>query len=166
MDSITEGGQLLEEPRLSACLVLARSLLYTRRTELNDVRPAPKGRHAHAMWNTLANSTARFISCRQASEHFASPESNPFKQLSHVFHSFLILAVHLVNMRDKGIESVKLLELAARRFAAGLAPIRTSIRADTVTLLKLDELAQQYALFQMLSMFPRDRFMTAIQDMY
>jgi len=49
-------------------------------------------------------------------------------------------------MRDKGIECVKLLELAARRFAAGLAPIRNSIRADTVTLLKLDELAQQYAI--------------------
>jgi len=154
MDSITEGGQLLEEPRLSACLVLARSLLYTRRTELGEVRSPSTGRHANSIWNSVANTTSRFISCRDASEHFASLESNPFRRLSGLFRSQLVISLHVINIRDKGIKRFDFLELAARRFYKTLPPIRARADLDTLTRVKVEELAGQYRHFCAVSTYP------------
>ena len=146
LESITAGGGLLPEPQLSACLVLARSTLFTQGLRQDGLKPYRKAYHANAIWNSVADSTAGLISCRQASDHFATPDSNPFERLSRFFHRFLLISTFFVSMKDKGSHYVVFFNLAVRRMRDEMPAIRSRI-TDVETLRRMDHLAAQYICF-------------------
>lgn len=139
MRAITPGDSLLEEPRLSACIVLARSNLYTRQSQLDAFRTPPKSRHAELIWNALANRTSKFISCRDASQHFANPESNPFRRLVPIWRPLLVNSVHLVNGIEKGVQNQRMVGLSIRRVLKVLKPVLLSVHNDEATLERLTD---------------------------
>jgi len=126
IDSISAGGSLIEEPRLSACLVLARASLFTRRSGLDEIRPPRAGEHDLTIWNRAAMQMSKYISCRPASEHFANFESNPFRVFSQFFRHELVLATHLTNFKDKGVHNKNLIILAVKRLFRELPALRQS----------------------------------------
>ncbi|GAA5983885.1 hypothetical protein JCM5350_007586 [Sporobolomyces pararoseus] len=86
------GDGSVQEPYLSACLVLARHHLYqvsTANFQAVVARALESGRKRDA-WGVLSLSLVEFIICRPARDHFASPASNPFRRIARLFHQMLI----------------------------------------------------------------------------
>ena len=132
VDAITIGGHLLPEPRLSACVLLARTTLSLGDHWLDTIRPRwRKSEHALSTWNSLASRTSAIISCRQASDHFATSASNPFRRLSQLFHLLLPFILQINNLgRRKDLEDPleceriwELFKVSAERFTGALQNI-------------------------------------------
>ncbi|GAA5834087.1 hypothetical protein JCM5353_002061 [Sporobolomyces roseus] len=88
---ITKGATSIKEPRLSACILLARGHLdgvIGVKTNIGDL--------VTQSWNSFAYATSRLITCQHADLQFASFESNPFYRLSNYFHEELISSTLLI----------------------------------------------------------------------
>lgn len=141
---------MLPEPGLSACLALARSTLFTQGLRDGGTEFQHKTPHANAIWNSLADTTAGLISCRDASDHFATPESNPFRRLSRLFHRFLVISTFFRRMKDKRLNHVDLFNLAVRRLRDEMPALRSNI-SDAGTLQRMDRSVAMYVSFLSLS---------------
>lgn len=85
--AIKIGGTGLDEPRLSACTLLARSLLF--RQEKKEERTTDSSRIVGQAWNMLAYMTARLFSLTHADTIFAHADSNPLQIFSRMFRQAL-----------------------------------------------------------------------------
>ncbi|GAA5835066.1 hypothetical protein JCM5353_002131 [Sporobolomyces roseus] len=86
LDRITVGGELLEEPRLSACTTLARTQIFvphrSARIAIKNVRSAS--------WNCLANKIAGLVCYWK--DDLTSPETSPFRHLNGFMRLYLVQA--------------------------------------------------------------------------
>ncbi|GAA5967304.1 hypothetical protein JCM3765_005596 [Sporobolomyces pararoseus] len=115
LESITAGDSLMEEPRLSMCLVLVRAKLDANRSALHLRRPGRKLELGDAIFNDLGRIFAPLISCRDSREHLATFESNPLLRFSALLHKMLIVSTNLITIRERGKLLYPRLQLAYRR---------------------------------------------------
>ncbi|GAA5981065.1 hypothetical protein JCM5350_000029 [Sporobolomyces pararoseus] len=115
LNSVTVGDKLIEEPRLSTLLVLVRAQLDESRAPLNRARPARSNTLGQLIFNAIARGFSPLISCRDARDHFATVDSNPFRRFSRLLHQFSIFTSVFVTMREKDVNLFPELRLSARR---------------------------------------------------
>jgi len=76
MDGITKGGNLLEEPALTSCSLLARAQLLAHAVPTKD--PPPGDTVSERCWTMMSGAVCDIISSRC----FETPEDKPFEMLS------------------------------------------------------------------------------------
>ncbi|GAA5984537.1 hypothetical protein JCM5350_004753 [Sporobolomyces pararoseus] len=96
LSRLSIGGDLLPEPQLSVCLFLARSQLFTKRSEY----PTVKTSIGLESFNLHCQLTARLITYRHGSGPLKLDEWNPLLEFNRILRLHLSWAVAVITISD------------------------------------------------------------------
>lgn len=135
LDSITVGGNLIKEPRLSAILVLVRDSLDKSWRTLDLKRPGREKILQESIYNGVARAFSPIISCRDSKDHFSSLSSNPLRRFNSFLHHLVVVKTLYTRTRDERINLLPQLQIASQRLMKEKSILQRAVsaRGDTVT---------------------------------
>ncbi|GAA5956192.1 hypothetical protein JCM3765_005485 [Sporobolomyces pararoseus] len=135
LNSITIGGDLIKEPRLSAILVLVRNELDKSWRTLDLKRPGRVKLLKESIYNGVARSFSPMISCRDSKEHFSSFLSNPLRRFNSFLRQIVIVKTLYTRTRDERVNLLPQLQIASQRLMKEKSVLQRSlaVRGDIVT---------------------------------
>ncbi|GAA5964602.1 hypothetical protein JCM3765_007637 [Sporobolomyces pararoseus] len=154
LDSITVGDNLIEEPQLSTILTLVRAHLDESTSVLDQARPSRLNRLDELIFNSTARGFSPLISCRDAKDHFATFDSNPFKRFNQLIQQLTILWTTFVTMRERILDLIPEMRIAGLRLLEMKEPLLETFRLARADPVILDQLVQFFKRWEWFSTMP------------